>query len=196
MERGLLRLRDSWPALSVLILAGIVIVLAVQGQSNVTMTTTGTVRWGDSRGQVTPQGYSRGAPIHGIDVIVFLVKGTDIHGLPITEILAKTTTNEAGQYTLTFSITTEEKFVRLMAINSWGEGLSIVPVAAGTFTVDLSVDFGHLAYGTHAETTKVAWYDVAVMPVGASKLVVWQTILIVACIAIASAAAILKCLRM
>jgi len=154
METCLLRLRDSWPALSVLVLACIVTVLAVQGQPNVTMTITGTVLWGDSRGQPTPQGYSKGAPIPGITVIAFLLKGTTEHGMPIYETLSQTTTNKVGQYTLTFSVSSEEKFVRLWAINSWGEGLSFVPVAAGTSTVDLSVDFGHLATGPATTTAQ------------------------------------------
>jgi len=176
MERTPLVRRRVWVGLSAFILVAVVIILMAQGQANVTMTITGTVRWGEPGGQSTPEGYSKGAPIQGISAIAFLVKGTDVHGMPITEILAETKTDEKGVYTLTFSVSAAEKYVGLKAISSWGEGQRSVPVSAGTFTVDLLVDFGHRDYSPPT----VAWYDIVVLQIGASKLVLWHATLLLA----------------
>jgi len=154
----------------------VMIILMVQGQANVTMTITGTVRWGEPGGQATPEGYSKGAPIQGISVIAFLVKGTDVHGMPIIETLAETKTDERGVYTLTFSVSVVEKYVGLKAVSGWGEGQRSVQVAAGTFAVDLSVDFGHRDYSPPT----VAWYDMVVLQIGASRLVLWHATLLLA----------------
>jgi len=175
MRRSILR-REAEVGLTAFIIIMAMTAVVVQAQTTVTMMITGTVRWGESRGQVTPEGYVKGNFIPGIDVIAFLQKGTDIHGLPINEILAQTKTDGTGRYNVTFSVSAAEKSVYLMAISSWGEARGSISVAAGKFIVDLSVDFGHLDYAGRPEQP-TAWYDIAVLQIGASKVVVWHAIL-------------------
>jgi len=183
--------QDVWIVLKVLALAGIMIAPVVHGQANVTMTITGTVRWGNPGRQTTPQGYNKGAPIHGIDVIAYLTRGTDVHGLPVVEVLARTKSDESGRYTLTFSVSVAENYVRVKAVSSWGEGVHIVPVTFGKLVVDLQVDSGHQDYGDRA----VSGDNTATAEIWSSEVLVAYAAIILACCATLSAGVVFRRLR-
>ena len=118
------------------------------------MVVSGVVRYGDwsavPHGRQVPSDYVKDGPVAGVEVVAYRVTGVDPRGFPIMTVLAKTTTDSQGHYSLVFATNATkpvaDKSVLVQVLNQYGEARKVLAEQVGAFNGDMVFSFEKVAY--------------------------------------------------